>query len=334
MLAALLAISLSPVVAAQPLDEQREEAEGEVEALQARLEDAVEKYNYACYKLEETKGRILTNEAELSEAQAELDENTARLNDRARAMYVGQQNTFLDVAVNSSSFDEFLLGLDLTKKVGRNDAMLVRDVKDAKARLEEVQRELEARKADEAAALAEVEASKNAVENELEGAQDKLAGIESEIQAALERRRAEAAAAAAASSSRRTTPSYDPVAKRDVPPGAPHGAAAEVAWNQLGKPYVWAAAGPDAFDCSGLTQYCYRVGCGIYITHSSYGQANCGVRLSVSELQAGDIVGFRGWGHVGIYVGGGDFIHAPHSGDVVRVASLSSRSNYCGAVRP
>jgi len=54
----------------------------------------------------------------------------------------------------------------------------------------------------------------------------------------------------------------------------------------------------------------------------------------LGELAPGDILGFRGWGHVGLYAGGDDFIHAPQSGDVVKVSSLSARSNYCGAVRP
>jgi len=107
-----------------------------------------------------------------------------------------------------------------------------------------------------------------------------------------------------------------------------------VAYDQLGKPYVWGAGGPNSFDCSGLTSYCYRVGAGKDISRSSYDQANCGVRVSVSELQPGDILGFRGWGHVGLYVGGGEFIHAPQTGDVVKVTALASRTNFCGAVRP
>jgi len=102
----------------------------------------------------------------------------------------------------------------------------------------------------------------------------------------------------------------------------------------LGKPYVWGAAGPNAFDCSGLTMYCYQVGAGISISHSSYAQASCGTAVSVSELAPGDILGFRGWGHVGLYVGGGEFIQAPQTGDVVKVSSLAARSNFCGAVRP
>lgn len=316
---------------AQPLNE----AKKDIERLQQKLEDAVERYNYACSKLEETQGLIEENQAQLKEAEAELARNKSRLNGRVRAMYVTRHNKFIDVVVNAGNFDEFLVGMDLAKKVGQKDAELVKSVKDAKAKLEEAKQALAERKAEQSAAKKEIASSKSAVEGELSGAKGRLAGIEEEIRQGMQRRAAEAAAVASRPSSRqRKYPRSDPVARRTRPPGAPHGGVVGTAYDQLGKPYVWGAGGPDAFDCSGLTSYCYSVGAGIEITHSSYGQAGCGTPVSVSELQPGDIVGFRGWGHVGIYVGGGQYIHAPYSGAVVTVASLSDRGNYCGAVRP
>lgn len=102
---------------------------------------------------------------------------------------------------------------------------------------------------------------------------------------------------------------------------------------QLGKPYVSAGSGPSSFDCSGLTQFCYGTAAGIALPHSSYAQAGCGSPVSSGELKPGDIVGFHGWGHVGIYIGEGRYIHAPHSGDVVRISSLSERNDLSGAVR-
>ena len=107
-----------------------------------------------------------------------------------------------------------------------------------------------------------------------------------------------------------------------------------VAFGQLGKPYRSGASGPDAFDCSGLTQYCYEVGGGIDIPHSSSAQNRCGVSIKEQELEPGDIVAFHGWGHVGIYIGDGQYIHAPQTGELVEVAQLSERNDFCGAVRP
>ncbi|MBU4193983.1 MAG: C40 family peptidase [Actinobacteria bacterium] len=117
-------------------------------------------------------------------------------------------------------------------------------------------------------------------------------------------------------------------------PEDPRARVVHVAFGQLGKPYSSGASGPDAFDCSGLTQYCYSIGGGIDIPHSSHAQARCGASVPEPDLRPGDIVAFHGWGHVGIYIGDGQYIHAPQTGEFVEVAPLSERGDFCGAVRP
>jgi cell wall-associated NlpC family hydrolase len=102
---------------------------------------------------------------------------------------------------------------------------------------------------------------------------------------------------------------------------------------QRGKPYVWAASGPGSFDCSGLTQYAFRAA-GISLPHSSRMQSQMGAAVSRSALQPGDLVFFYSpVSHVGIYVGNGQMVHAPTSGDVVKVASIDSMGGYAGARR-
>jgi hypothetical protein len=108
----------------------------------------------------------------------------------------------------------------------------------------------------------------------------------------------------------------------------------DVAREQLGKPYSRGAAGPDSFDCSGLTRYCYLVGAGLSIPHGSYSQRSCGNPVDKKDLLPGDIVAFHGWGHVGIYIGAGKYIHSPQTGEVVSISDLSERKDYSGAVRP
>jgi cell wall-associated NlpC family hydrolase len=102
----------------------------------------------------------------------------------------------------------------------------------------------------------------------------------------------------------------------------------------LGTPYVWGGASPGGFDCSGLVMYVYAQ-VGVSLPHSSYAQYGYGSPVARSDLQPGDLVFFDGLGHVGIYVGGGSFIHAPHTGDVVKISSLSGwyASTYVGARR-
>lgn len=95
------------------------------------------------------------------------------------------------------------------------------------------------------------------------------------------------------------------------------------AYTLLGKPYVWGATGPDSFDCSGFTSYVYRNAAGIEITRTTYSQLERGRAVSQSELEPGDLVFTYGANHVGIYVGGGSYIHAPQEGDNVKVSPIT-----------
>lgn len=329
----MLTLLVTPFGAAQPLDQQKSDAQQEVNRLQQKLEDSVERYNYACVRLEETRGQISENQEQITVTEQKLAADKARLNSRVRSMYMTRQYKFVDVVVSAKNFDEFLVGIDLAKKVGQKDAQIVAEVKGTKAKLEQARANLQEQKAQQEAARKEMSDAKAAVEGDLSGAKGKLSNVEEEIRQAMARRAAEAQTRSSSSSSS-TRYSPNPVATRTRPPGAPNSGVMGVAYDQLGKPYVWGAEGPNSFDCSGLTMYCYRVGAGISISHSSYAQAYCGVPVGVGELQPGDILGFRGWGHVGLYAGGDEFIHAPQSGDVVKVSSLSARTNFCGAVRP
>lgn len=104
-----------------------------------------------------------------------------------------------------------------------------------------------------------------------------------------------------------------------------------VAKAQMGKPYRWGATGPNSFDCSGLMQYAFKNGAGISLPRVSRDQANVGKKVSKAELQPGDLVFFAKGGrihHVGMYLGNDQYIHAPQTGDVVKISKLSSRTLY------
>ena len=96
------------------------------------------------------------------------------------------------------------------------------------------------------------------------------------------------------------------------------------AYNFIGTPYVYGATGPDTFDCSGFTSYVYANAAGINITRTTYSQMGVGTPVSYDELQPGDLVFTYGGDHVGIYVGGGQYIHAPQPGDSVKVGNITS----------
>ncbi|MDR0880549.1 MAG: C40 family peptidase [Clostridioides sp.] len=100
---------------------------------------------------------------------------------------------------------------------------------------------------------------------------------------------------------------------------------------QKGKPYKWGATGPSSFDCSGLTSYVYKNAIGVTIPRVSRDQATAGVKVDKSSMKVGDLVFFGSGGsisHVGMYVGDSKFIHAPQTGDVVKVTSMASGTNY------
>ena len=110
--------------------------------------------------------------------------------------------------------------------------------------------------------------------------------------------------------------------------------AVAVAMQYLGTPYVWAGAAPGGFDCSGLTMFAYAQ-VGIGLSHYTGDQWNEGTRIPADQLLPGDLVFFHSdLHHMGMYVGNGQFIHAPHTGDVVKISDLGGFGNYAGAVRP
>ncbi|SHM33817.1 C40 family peptidase [Streptomyces yunnanensis] len=111
------------------------------------------------------------------------------------------------------------------------------------------------------------------------------------------------------------------------------GKALAFARSQIGKPYVWGATGPSSYDCSGLTQAAWRAA-GVDLPRTTWDQVKVGTRVSSSDLQPGDLVFFfNDISHVGMYIGGGEMIHAPHPGASVRVESIYGMPIY-GSVRP
>jgi cell wall-associated NlpC family hydrolase len=111
------------------------------------------------------------------------------------------------------------------------------------------------------------------------------------------------------------------------------GAAIAAARAELGKPYAWGASGPGSFDCSGLTAWAWRAA-GVNLPHSAAAQQGMGSPVSRGNLQPGDLVFFGSPAyHVAMYLGGGLVIHAPTTGDVVKIVSLTYLSDYSGASR-
>lgn len=140
-----------------------------------------------------------------------------------------------------------------------------------------------------------------------------------------------------ASNASMSSNNYTPA--QTVPSNPSGNALVDTAKKYLGTQYVWGGASPKGFDCSGLMQYTYKQN-GISIPRTAREQFKAGTAVSSSDLQPGDLVFFKGSrgsatapGHVGMYVGNGQYIQAPKTGDVVKISNLSARRDYVGARR-
>ena len=245
-------------------------------------------------------------------------------------MYRNGPVTFLEVLLQAKDFDEFSATWDILRNLNEDDASAVVELNRARAEAESARKELATK---EAAARKQVNVmaeKKKAIQKRLAQQKRVAAGLEREIAAlkAAEDARAEAARRAAA-----TISFADFNVSFPPPTRASRSEVVNIAMRYRGAPYQWGADGPNSFDCSGFTMFVYRQ-VGVSLPHSSAAQFGSGERVSRGDLAPGDLVFFGSpVHHVGIYVGGGSYIHAPSSGDVVKISALD-RSDYRGAVRP
>lgn len=334
----MLTLSVGSAVpaAAAPLDEKRAEAariQAQIDELDAALEVAAEDYNEAKARYDEITAQVKQTEerlAALTARQAELSEHLAT---RAAGMYRQGPLGALELLLGATSFETFAATWDLLQDMNDADAVRIGELKATRAEVGAAREQLAAQQAAAKAESDEMRARKAAVERQLAERTRVLSGVKSEIAAILaeraeaERRRAAAAAQAAAARAQQTT--------YTSPTNAPRSEVVSIALSKLGSPYKWAASGPDSFDCSGFTMWCYAQ-VGVRLPHSSRAQYGVGQKVSRADLKPGDLVFFgkARIHHVGIYIGDGNYVHSPRTGDVVKVSSLSGRNDYVGATRP
>ena len=325
------------------------------------MEAAAEAYNGARYELGQVTTRIEENTARTKQTQKDLKATRKVLAERLRGLYATPDPSLAEVLITSGSITAAADSVDLLDRVGEQDAQIVGGLRDQKATLVKLRAQLVEDKATAEDAVAAKARQKDKVEGLLAQRQAVLDSASSDLKGLLkaeqERQAREAAAAAevarqrqAAAAVSSSTPSTvaptasapaasapaasaPAAASTPLPSGSGNAAAASVAMQYLGTPYVWGGAAPGGFDCSGLVAYAYgRIGKSL--PHYTGALWTSGAQVPAGQLQAGDLVFFHGLGHVGIYLGGDQFVHAPHTGDVVKVSQLSSYSGYVGAVRP
>jgi cell wall-associated NlpC family hydrolase len=328
-------------------------AQAKLDDLFARLELRAEELRRVEAQLEKTRASVARTERELERAKADLARSQGQLADRAASIYRNGKIDPVAFFVGVSDFSELLTRIELYRRIGQQDADTVSSVRDAKRRVEYAKTRLEQREAEQTALRIQARAKKAEVAEAVAAQREYVASIQADVarliaeerrrqeRIAAERARQLAAALREQQRQRGIRPQVD-VSKL----GGAHAAVVVIAMKYLGVPYVWGGASPAGFDCSGLVQYCYAQ-VGVQMPRVAQDQYNVGARIPADRtdlLQPGDLVFFGYDGdasqihHVGIYAGSGSFIHAPQSGDVVRVSSLqeriAARGDYVGACRP
>ena len=319
----------------------------QIQGLDANLERAVDAYNLANERLAGIESDLRTNKAELKLAKANLRHAQRMLSAHLVALYTsGGQDTGLEVLLGATSMDDLINRLDTMNRVSDQSTEVLKQVKIFRAKVKRERERLQTAHVQQAKLVAERSAEKASIEGQLASRQQLLSSIKSEIsqmRAAEQARQAELAAQARArlastgatvlDASAGTVASTQP-APVYAPPPSKYGGVVGIAMQYLGTPYVYGGASPSGFDCSGFVMYVFNQ-IGVSLPHNAAAQYGYGMPVSRDQLQPGDLVFFNGLGHVGIYIGGGQFIHAPHTGDVVKISSLGGyyASNFVGARR-
>jgi peptidoglycan DL-endopeptidase CwlO len=333
---------------------QANAAREKLDDLQTALEMRYEEHAQIEASLAQTRQRISITRKQLDQASAELAGAQSRLEERAISIYRTGSIDMVSVFVGASDFSDFLSLFDLMRRISRSDAALVSAVKEARGRVETAETALETREAEQVELRQEARVKQQQFEDAYRKQETYVASLKSELKKLIEaeRIRQEKIAAAKIAEAQRKLRSVkngtaSPGASFDAGTlGAAHPEVVAVAKKYLGVPYVWGGTTPAGFDCSGLCQYSYRK-IGINLPRTSREQFHAGVNIPPDRLDLldkGDLVFFGYDGdpgkihHVGIYVGGGDFIEAPAAGMDVRISSLTGRiadrRDYVGAARP
>ncbi len=353
ILAFVAALAVTASATPQSIGSKRAQAQSvlaQIQSLDSNLSHAIEAYNLANERLREVKADLAENKRELGIARANLQRARTTLAEHAVAIYTstGGDST-LEVLLGATSLDDFLSRVDTVGRVSSQGTRVLgevvtfgNDVRSRRARLKRAKArasELVAERARQRASVESQLATRRSLLNSIRGEIARMQAAERARQAELERRtRARMTAAAAAptvfASPLQTSGQASGESTALPAPAARYGGVVGIAMQYLGIPYVYGGSTPSGFDCSGFIMYVYAK-LGVSLPHNAAAQYGYGTPVDRSQLQPGDLVFFNGLGHNGIYVGGGTFIHSPHTGDVVKISSLSGwyDSTWVGARR-
>jgi cell wall-associated NlpC family hydrolase len=345
----VMGLHSAPVAAATQKDVQ-----AQIDKLAAEISDLDEQYNQASIHLQKVQSQIQDSENQGAKAQADFLALQKVASAQAAAIYRAGAPSLVVAFLSSKNLDDFNKKMELISQVSDWQSGIMTSLQIADQRAKVAQSDLSRQLAQAKSIDDSLAKQRNALNDRL-ASEQKLLGQITEANrqaaakaaadraAAVRSAMAAAKAAMAATKSSRSSSSPSPSGSSgssgssDALPAIPSSDQAAVAVRaamaQIGKRYVWAGAGPDTFDCSGLTMSSWRQA-GVVMSHSAADQYGSFKHVSTDQLQPGDLVFFgHPIHHVGMYVGGGMMVHAPESGELVQVSPMS-RGDLVGASRP
>jgi peptidoglycan DL-endopeptidase CwlO len=301
-------------------------------------------YDSANVKLHAIEHNLTINRIGLRAARANLVVAQHNLSQRLVTIYTaGDTQSTLGVILGATSVDDLVNRIESVQSLSSQDVAVVHQVVSFKHEVTTRQHTLVRDRHSQAVLVRQRAAAKARIATQIGREKQLYNSVKGEIAQLVAQQHARQLALARQVQQRMATyqpPGQNPALDLSTgltPPAPPsqYTGVVGIAMQYLGVPYVWGGSSPSGFDCSGLVMYVYAQ-VGVSLPHYTGAQWQMGVPVAYSDLEPGDLVFFDGLGHVGIYIGGGEFIHAPHTGDVVRIDSLSEAwyaANYDGARR-
>lgn len=306
--------------------QQAQDLETKIEKLDTQISAVMDKIDDNNKSIDKSNKEIASVQKEIKKAETDIKSKQDLFNKRVRAMYISGIDSYISVLLDSNGLGDFISRVESVKQIVSYDQNVISDLNEKKTEIAKKQETLKAENAKIVALKSENEKNLASL-NKDKASAEKLAS--SMKMYAYYGNEGVAGATSKVAGIWKNTSSYD--ASRGAASVSSNSLVA-YAYNFMGRPYQWGGNGPNSFDCSGFTSYVFAH-FGISLPRTAASQQGVGTAVSRDNLQPGDLVFFGSPAHhVGIYVGDGCYIHAPRTGDVIKISPLS-RTDYSGARR-